>query len=150
MRLPFILVWLYATTALASTKAMPWEIQYFYSIYKIEWKVHGANGPRVIAHDCKHDANNWKVTPSEVEAAKTKVGGREKYNAWNAKRLQDQMDNNAADEAQFLADAAAEGMEGICTLDEFAKHMGSTDTFKNYEYERSGHKLSEIFPVVPQ
>ncbi|KAK6075619.1 hypothetical protein SCUP234_07708 [Seiridium cupressi] len=48
---------------------------------------------------------------------------------------------NDADEAAFVAAAAAAGITGICTFDEFVKHVGTKASFAKYKYDSIGHTL---------
>ncbi|KAH6701367.1 hypothetical protein BKA61DRAFT_661588 [Leptodontidium sp. MPI-SDFR-AT-0119] len=48
---------------------------------------------------------------------------------------------NPADEAKFVADALAAGLAGICSFDEFVKHIGKSASFSLYQYDSVGHQL---------
>ncbi|KAK9789298.1 hypothetical protein SCARD494_09194 [Seiridium cardinale] len=118
MRFPVVLVWLCATLeVLASNTAAPFELLWLYSIYKSEWHVNGKSGSRSIATGCTHDADNWATTDAAVKQ------------------------QNDADEAAFVAAAAAAGITGICTFDEFVKHVGTKASFAKYKYDSIGHTL---------
>jgi hypothetical protein len=85
-----LIVWLVATLgAFANNSAAPFELLWYYTAYKIEWR--SGLTPRTLATTCHH-----------------------------------------APEATFDTAAAAAGLAGICTFDEFVQHCGQNGDWAGF------------------
>jgi hypothetical protein len=90
MRKSFALLWFITILEVyANNLAAPFELLWYYSAYKIEWK--SGTHPRALATGCKH-------SPATA----------------------------------FDSAAAAAGLSGICTFDEFVQHVGQNNEWAGF------------------